>query len=89
MPRAGYGMEGGFAPPQVALPQVAPPPVIIEMKGFRGNIQCGRRARSSCGTGCFLLRFVYVRRARRDKITCIDLGYDDRRNSQPSSGDLR
>ena len=63
--------------------------VIIEMKGFRGSIRCGRRAQSSCGTGCFLLRFVYVRRARRDKITCIDLGYDDQRNSQPSSGELR
>ncbi len=34
MPRAGYGMEGGFAPPPIALPQV-----IIEMKGFRGSIQ--------------------------------------------------
>ena len=50
MPRAGYGMEGGFAPPQVAPPQVGTPLVIIEMKGFRGGIQCGRRARSSCCT---------------------------------------
>jgi hypothetical protein len=39
MPRAGYGMEGGFAPPPIALPQVALPQVIIEMKGFRGSIQ--------------------------------------------------
>jgi hypothetical protein len=35
-----------------------------------------------------VLRFVYKRRARRDKIKCIDLGYDDQRSSQPSSGDL-
>ena len=39
MLRAGYGMEGGFAPPQIALPQVALPQIIIEMKGFRGSIQ--------------------------------------------------
>jgi hypothetical protein len=36
-----------------------------------------------------VLRFVYERRARRDKITSIDLGYDDQRSLQPSSGDLR